>query len=386
MDQAAALPALQGGQVIHLAGKLTEDVVGFLGPLTAALADSGARQVLVAHEPREPGLIARLDPSVEVHLLPSGRSAARRWIGTWCELRALLADARALRAVHLHGFLPALLAPYALRGAVADVPVVHSSHASEALGTLRALGWPLWWMTRPVGRRHSGRAIATVPTDVQRWRSLSAQPVDFVERPVSSAFFEVERLEAPSPLVAAGTVGRPDGSGMVAQLKVLLNDDEASLVDFKWIGAAPGVRTAARLRAAGVDVVDAGDDETRAAHLAQAWVYLMPACGKGFPLQLGEAMAVGLPCVAVDTPTHRSLIRDGESGFLCKTTEDVVVRLRQLLGSRELRERIGQQAQLEASGRLTERCFRDSLFAAYESSVSRPMPLGQPGLPVALMK
>lgn len=362
---------LGGGHVVHLVGRLTESVVDFIGPLTAALAEAGAHQTLLAHDPADKRLLDRLDPSVELLLVRDDIPTLRRWMGTFSTVRSVIGRASSLRAVHLHGFLPSLIAPYALRRLVEGVPLVYSPHSSKAIGSLKLLGPPLWWMTRPVGPQlHRGRAIANVAADVLAWRGLSRQAVDVVESPIAQGFFGIKDGEAPLPRIAAGGSALPaEAADLLAQLQVLLDDEDAS-VRFEWIGAAPARSPAERMRAAGIESVAAADVSERARRLAGAWVYLAPADIAGFPTQLGEAMAAGLPCLARDTPYHRSLIRDGETGLLFRTASEAVTSLRLLLGSGELRQQLGSQARDEAASRFTERRFRDSLFAAYEQSVS----------------
>lgn len=372
-----SLPHLEGGQVVHLAGALTGSVIDFVGPLTTALAEAGARQVLLAHEPADARLIERLDPSVELVLMRGDQPRLRRWMLTLSMVRSVLGRATALRAVHLHGFLPSLIAPYALRRIGQDVPLVYSPHSSKAIGSLKLLGRPLWWLTRPLVPRapKRARAIANVTADVGAWRGLSHQAVDVVESPIAQEFFSVDHREAAFPLVVTGGSALPaEAADVLAQLQVLLHV-EASSLRFAWIGATPGRPAAERLRAAGIESVEAPGAIDRSRRLAEAWAYFAPADTVGFPTQLGEAMAAGLPCLALDTPYHRSLIREGETGLLFRTVPEAVSCLARLTESSELRHRLGSQARREASSRFTERRFRDSLFAAYEQSVSNPVAL-----------
>lgn len=369
---------LEGGQVLHLAGRLTDEVLGFLGPTTRFLHEAGARQILLAQEPDHARQLARLHPGVDLVLMRRDLRPTRRCLYGWTNLRRVIDRAGStLRAVHLHGFVPGLVAPYALRRLGREVPLVFSPHSSKAIGPLRLVGRPLWWLTRPLmaGSAAPLRAIATVDADVGAWREISSQPVDVVEAPVDPAFFGLAHREAPTPmLVAGGSVLDTQAAGLLAQLRVLLDDDEGRL-RFSWVGAAPAPGPAAKLRAAGIESPPSAEPLDRASGLVGAWAYLAPGGAAGFPTRLGEAMAAGLPCVALDTPYHRSLIRDGETGLLYRTTPEAVAALARLVASGDLRHRLARGARREAAERLTESRFRESLYAAYEQSVSRPMPL-----------
>lgn len=367
---------MEGGQVLHLAGRLTDEVMGFLGPTTRFLREAGARQLLVAQEPDQPRLLIGLDPSVELRLLRADLRAPH-WVQVGSMVRRLVERAEGvLRAVHLHGLVPGMLAPYVLRPLGRDVPLVISPHSSKAIGPLRMVGRPLWWMTRPLTSTGSPtRAIATVSADVGGWRELSSGPVDIVEGPVHQAFFGVSRTEATTPrIVAAGTTLDRSAADLLAQLRILLDDDEGT-IRFEWLGHSPTPAVSAVLRAAGISSVESAGPTERAAALAGAWAFVAPCGGAGFPSQLGEAMAAGIPCVSLDTPYHRSLVRHGETGLLYRTPAEAFAALEQLSCSPSLRRDIGERGRREAAARLTESQFRQALFAAYEHSVSRPMPL-----------
>ncbi|MFN2386184.1 MAG: glycosyltransferase family 4 protein [Thermoanaerobaculia bacterium] len=88
-----------------------------------------------------------------------------------------------------------------------------------------------------------------------------------------------------------------------------------------------------------------------------------------------EAMASGLPIVALDVPGVRDLVTEGEQGFVARDREGLVSGLRRLMEDPELRVRFGRRARMRA------RDFAPQKFAAaaqgfYESALSRA---GRPG-------
>ena len=83
-------------------------------------------------------------------------------------------------------------------------------------------------------------------------------------------------------------------------------------------------------------------------------------------------MAAGLPCVALDSPMHRSLLRHGETGSLSADGEDMLRQVARLLDEPELRTTLGRAARREAEQRFAQSRFREELLAAYE--VERQLP------------
>lgn len=80
--------------------------------------------------------------------------------------------------------------------------------------------------------------------------------------------------------------------------------------------------------------------------LERASVFAFPSEYEGFPLALTEAMSMGLPAVGWSgCPSVNKLIRDGKNGILCDSTpESLAKALATLMGSVELRKRLGQSA------------------------------------------
>ncbi|CAM4112145.1 glycosyltransferase family 4 protein [Paenibacillus alkaliterrae] len=81
---------------------------------------------------------------------------------------------------------------------------------------------------------------------------------------------------------------------------------------------------------------------------------LLPMCDvavasslrEGLPVNIMEAMACGLPIVAVQNRGHSELVSDGENGFIIAPSDTALFaeRLKQLSGSIELRKRMGMRS------------------------------------------
>ncbi len=82
--------------------------------------------------------------------------------------------------------------------------------------------------------------------------------------------------------------------------------------------------------------------EDLAVAYASADVYFFPSDTETFGNVIIEAMASGLPCVAADGGGPKSLITEGENGFLCPPhePEKYLKKIQMLLENEELRERI----------------------------------------------
>jgi glycosyltransferase involved in cell wall biosynthesis len=59
---------------------------------------------------------------------------------------------------------------------------------------------------------------------------------------------------------------------------------------------------------------------------------------------IGEAMAAGLPVVAMDNPCERTIIKEGVTGFLCKSEEEYIDNIVHLYHKPQLRKWMGQNA------------------------------------------
>lgn len=77
---------------------------------------------------------------------------------------------------------------------------------------------------------------------------------------------------------------------------------------------------------------------------------VLVACSKreGLPLNLVEAMLTGNPVVASVNRGHRELIHDGENGYLVNSIEQMSERVMDLLADTELKNKIGNTAQVYA--------------------------------------
>ena len=350
------------GRVVHVVGRVTDQVIGFLGPATHALARAGLDQaVVMIDELRHRQHVSKLHESAELVLTPTRRNPITQWRDVLQACRAVLQRGD-VHAIHLHGLKPCLVGTYAARAAAVQAPIFYSPHGSRSLGALGALGSLAMLLARPLLPPARGAVIVNALQETRAFEHWN--PAELVENPVGDAFFAVPRNEARHPLIVTG--GRASdvrAVELVAQLAVLLGGGDPH-ISFNWIGSVDEV-SHARLAAAGVGVFDAAADAESAARLGSGWICLAPARSSAFPRFLVEAMAAGLPCIALDCPQHREVIRAGETGYLCASERDMMERIALLIDEPGLRARLGAGAQAEAQRRFGESAFALRLRAAY---------------------
>jgi phosphatidylinositol alpha-mannosyltransferase len=115
-----------------------------------------------------------------------------------------------------------------------------------------------------------------------------------------------------------------------------------------------------------------GYQEEELPDLYRAWnVFLFPASGfEQGQRAILEAMAAGLPVVAMEVPGVRDLLTDGREGIVVSDVESMAAALATLLESSDLRRRMGE------AGRRRAMEFTGAKFAAKAKEFYREMMIG----------
>ena len=92
-------------------------------------------------------------------------------------------------------------------------------------------------------------------------------------------------------------------------------------------------------------VIFTGERQDVARILASCDVYAASSLREGLPVNVMEAMASGLPVVAMRNRGHAALVQDGETGFLVDSQAQMEDKLRLLLRDPTLCETLGKAAQ-----------------------------------------
>lgn len=112
-------------------------------------------------------------------------------------------------------------------------------------------------------------------------------------------------------------------------------------VSFVWVGdgeqrellTAPNIRITGWL-----------PREQAVAQMLQASVLLLPSRWEGLPLTLLEGMYGRLCCIVSDVVGNRDVIRDGETGWICRTSEQYAQAIRRMQTEPESAQKMGHAA------------------------------------------
>jgi hypothetical protein len=346
--------------VVHVADLDDGQALQLLCHTTPVIANLGVNQVVVALTPsRGADLPWTTAQRAEVRLLrSSGFSVFGKIRALQAEITKLSSES-SLHAVHLHGVAPCLLGSQALKASPLRGRVLYSPHLSSSASPWTTLLLGRLLQTQLQALQYAVTASLGEAHTLSRLLNRSAEVLPY---PVSDVFFESARQEGVWPSVLAGGSGVEAVDG-VTRLSVLLNGRDAR-VPIAWLGAADSW-AGAQLEAASVQVRGIPSEAERALALSRASAFIHMADDSGVPLVVAQAMAAGVPCLVSDTPSHRALIRHGETGFVCTSEWDFVEKLILLLRNREERHRIGEAARAEAERRFTLRHFERAILRAY---------------------
>ena len=113
-----------------------------------------------------------------------------------------------------------------------------------------------------------------------------------------------------------------------------------------------------------------GDDLATA--YASSDIFFFPSISETFGNVTLEAMASGLPAVTADAAGSRSLVREGETGFLVDASrEDIMIdRLTQLVADPQMRSRFGARARDVALAEYDWDKIFSGLLADYREAVA----------------
>jgi glycosyltransferase involved in cell wall biosynthesis len=265
-----------------------------------------------------------------------------------------------------------------------DVLHAHTTH-DHAIAVLAARGTPA----------RLARTIHHLRHAVRGWGAGAlfrrAQGIAFANRAIAERFGEpgpvlppvvdaerfrpgpgraetLRRFGVPEGFVLAGTVGKiAAGRGHEEAIDAAAGISSVALVhvghgermpDFKNRAASPG---------AGSRNFWPGYQEDALPDLYRSWdVFLFTASGadQGHRAIL-EAMASGLPVVALDIPGVRDLMTDGEEGVIAADVEGLSRALSELTGSEERRREMGAKARQRALAFTAER-FAEKARKFYE--------------------
>ena len=360
IGQSAAEPARV---VLHAVGRVTQSVLSFLGPVTAALAADGARQWVLMHKDSQ-HLPASFDERIQLATSgPDGGPSATRWLAWLRELRRILSEQN-VTIVHAHGLTPALLVLRTVKRMGIATRVYCSPHGSRWLRSKRGGGLGGLVMA-PLIRQLHCHVIVNSDEDA-RHIALRGQVDEVpIESPVQACYFKTRQVKARRPLIVGGVYDEPERNARrFAQAAVLLGNGDRDIT-FNWLNDIDG-EGARLLSAAQVSVFNDKDPAQRAARVAAGWIYLVPCEVHGYAQHIAEALASGTPCVVADTPHHRDLVRDGVTGFVCRDEAQMLERIALLVDEPTIARAMSTRARQVALERFGLERFSHLLLNRYK--------------------
>lgn len=133
----------------------------------------------------------------------------------------------------------------------------------------------------------------------------------------------------------------------------LVADALSGYADFIWIGSGSPDQEALWL----------GEHQTTgwlsqgelSKALEELDVFLFPTLWEGMPLALLQAQAAGIPAVVSNVVGNRDAVLDGETGYVCDSNEELILRTKQLIEDSDLRQRMSAASSERAYKHLTDR-------------------------------
>lgn len=353
--------AEHGGAQSHL----LELLRGFRGDIEAHLA-TGEKGFLTA-EARRLG--------IQVHILPN-LTQPLNFLKDVLAFKEILSLIRQLRPslVHAHSSKAGFLGRLAAR--VAGVPAVFTAHG---WGFADGVPWKRkmvaifgeWF----VSRFSSG--IITV-SEVDRVLALHYRIV-----PERSMTVVHNGIRDTSEQSCAGDSNEPR-LAMVARFappkdqSVLLGALAGYQMPFQvdFIGEGPSqaeVKDLARELGLGGEVNFLGAVNNVSQILAGVNIFVLISNWEGFPISILEAMRAGLPVIASDVGGVREAVVDGETGFLVKRGNLVMLqnRLRELMNNPELRRKMGEAGRKRYLEHFTVERMLDQTLQVYENAIKK---------------
>lgn len=354
-------PTLEPALVVHVVGNASESVLNLLRNSLRSSAAYGLEcSVVLIDKDANRHCLVHLDDSAELFLVSHVRNPFSQWRAVARTIDTLLQTDKP-QSFHLHGLLPSIVGVLTLHRAGSGAPVYFSLYGFRTLNFLGMCAARALARLKSVLQSAAPAPITYVPQEkhaLQIWNGrVHTAGVSHGAHPDEC------RHESLQPLIIAGGHGQgPHAAELFSQLAVLLNGGE-NHIGFQWIGQAAQPESDL-LRAAGVRMLGM-DGEDHALHLALSWIYLGTDTTPGFPIALLSAMAMGLPCVALDCEQHRKVISHGETGYLCADVQEFLECICALLEDKSMRLRLGKAAQRQAVLQFNASSLGRRLFAAY---------------------
>lgn len=357
-------------KIVHV----TESLAAGVGQYLVLVANAQARighEVTIAHSIRRDTPIDRLDqmfnPEVRRVVVPMvTQPSPVTDIKAVLELRSLLRSANP-DVLHLHSSKAGVLGRLAMKMGKLPAKVFYSPHGFAFLRQdVSSFKKRLFLFFEQLGSKLGGTMVACSASEANLAKSkVGACAVTLIENAVDLKEIP-QRVDCADGLVRIMNSGRISFQKNPICFKQVATSCKAPSVKFVWIGdgdLAPLLGDKETIEVTGWLPRDA-----LMQCLSQTDIFLMPSLWEGMPLALIEAQAAGIPAVVSDVVGCRDIVVNGETGFVCKTTDELIEKTQLLINSPDLRRRLGQNAAFLAKNRFDINRLNRELLDIYEKS------------------
>lgn len=360
-------PVVPARKVVHVTECAASGVLGFLILATHELAASGLTQTVVySRRPDSPpDLESRFPAGVRLVELPPPAAGHRRYLARLRD--TLIAECEVVdeTAVHLHSSKAGFLGRLALLGLRRRPRLYYSPHGLAFLDRRWLLPSLAFAALEWLAARVDATLVGCSRSEAQLLTRLGGgRPARVLENAVDDRFFAVRPLGTSVPqVVTIGRVCRQKAPERFAALATRFQIAEVE-ARFVWIGDGDP-SDVELLRAAGVKVTGWLPPERVAHRLSRAAVYVQTSRWEGMPLSVLQALAAGVPSVVTDVVGNRDAVRQGLTGYVVGSQEEMLMAVRRLLGDGDLHARFARAARADARRRFSAAALRARLCRLY---------------------
>ncbi|KAG1663482.1 Sulfoquinovosyl transferase SQD2 [Nymphon striatum] len=182
------------------------------------------------------------------------------------------------------------------------------------------------------------------------WREMFDPRVDLIHVQMSRSIDPVMDLKAligywlGGTIVACGKeeyeIIRKDITNGSGKRLIRIINEKRNDVEFIWIGGGED-DDVEMLTKAGVEVTGMLDRNEALKLIPTLDIYFQTSAYEGLSLALLEAQASGIPAVVTKIPGNDEVVQQGKTGYVGKDENDLMVRLEELIDSKEKREEMG---------------------------------------------
>ena len=357
---------LAPNKVVHVTECLAAGTLTFLLQITQELAAGGLQQVLIySRRPDTPANVEALfGGGVKLLEIASPKAGLGRYFARLREVMLEQCETLDETAFHLHSSKAGFVGRMALLGLRRMPRVFYSPHGLSFLNRRLLLPSLAFAGLEWLASRVPATLVGCSRSEARLLGRLAGRPARVLENAVDDSFFGITRRESEMPLVVSmGRICYQKAPELFAAMATRFQIAETR-ARFVWIGDGDA-EGEALLRAAGVTVTGwVGRDDVQRL-LGEASLYVQTSRWEGMPLSVLQALAAGVPCVVTDAVGNRDAVRQGLTGYVVGSSDELLMAVRRLLSRPVLRGRMAQAARRDAQERFSSASFRERLWRLY---------------------